>query len=169
LILFGFKGCGKTYYGKRLAERLGKQFVDTDKELIHLFKRDSVREVHQLLGEAKFRLAETVVIRSLGHLTDSIIALGGGGVMSSENQEILKKIGQMVYLEANFDMLKKRIEKLGVPSVATMEQLRTLYHDRLPVYESISARRVNTNLLDEAGVLAELEAILYLEDPTDGL
>jgi len=37
LILFGFKKCGKTYYGKRIAKELGLPFLDTDQRLEEIY------------------------------------------------------------------------------------------------------------------------------------
>lgn len=37
IILFGFKSCGKTYLGKKLAQQLGHSFLDTDLILEELY------------------------------------------------------------------------------------------------------------------------------------
>ena len=43
-----------------------------------------------------------------------------------------------------------------------------MIQERKPIYESISARKINTENLDEAGILAALRSILILEDPPNG-
>lgn len=168
-ILFGFKGAGKTHFGRLLAKETGKNFIDTDEEIIKIFGIGTIREIQQAMGDENFRSLESQVILSLTGVQNTIISLGGGAVLSSENVEILKKIGQMIYLDASFTTLEKRIVPTGTPSFALTTTLRSVYLDRLPIYQAIPARRIDTDLLDEPGVLAELKTILYLEDKTDGL
>lgn len=168
-ILFGFKGAGKTHFGRILAKETGKQFIDTDEEIIKLFGLGTIRNIREALGEEHFRALETQVISSLSSVTNAVISLGGGAVLNPENVEVLKKMGQLIYLEASFTTLEKRIATTGIPSFAMTTSLKAIYQRRLPIYRSIPARRIDTELLDEPGVLAELKTILYLEDPTDGL
>ena len=164
-ILFGFKGSGKTHFGQLLSQKLGKKWIDTDQEIEKRMGTGTIRQIYASLGEEKFRAIEKEVIQSLIGVTDTVISLGGGVVLDLENREILKKIGQLIYLEASFELLQKRID----PGYAPIDQVRKMYHDRYPIYQTIPARRINVELMDEAGVLAELESILYLEEPPDGL
>ena len=56
IILIGFMGCGKTSVGKRLAQTMGCEFLDTD-ELIELKQQRSIREIFETDGEAESVLA----------------------------------------------------------------------------------------------------------------
>jgi shikimate kinase len=176
VILFGFKGCGKTHFGRLLASRINKPFIDTDDLIMDLYAetghRLPVREIYQILGEKKFRLLETDAIHRLADMTESVIALGGGAALNSEHVAFLQKLGQMVYLEASFETIQKRILKQGVPPFVEannpIESLRKIYHERKPVYESIFACRINTDLFDEEGVIAALISIIYREEPPNG-
>lgn len=161
IILFGFKGSGKTHFGKRLALELKRPFIDTDDLIIELSNnRLSIREIHQLLGENRFRSLESEAIHILTPTLNSVIAIGGGALLNPNNVEYLQKIGQMVYLQAGFDSVQKRILEEGIPSFIEdddpISSLRKIYHQRLPIYESIQAHCIDTDQLDEAGVIAAL-------------
>jgi len=178
VILFGFKGSGKTYFGKLLALEIRRPFIDTDELMIELYVKDSnqrlsIREIHKILGESRFRELENAAIHTLESITNAVIALGGGAVLNSDHVEYLQKIGQMVYLQASFDTIQKRILNRGVPSYVDAENpldsLQKIYHDRKPIYQAIAARRIDTDLLDQAGVIAALRSIVFFEEPPYGL
>jgi shikimate kinase len=171
IILFGFKGSGKTHFGKLLAQKLHRPFIDTDSILEELYAKESkerlrIWEIYQAVGETGFRTLETEAIATLYEIKGAVISLGGGAVLDKENVEMLLKIGQLVYLEASFDTIQKRIQK--TPPFTGDIPLQTLYRERKPVYESVPSRKIDTDALDEAGVLAALQAIACLEEPPNG-
>lgn len=173
LILFGFKGCGKTTLGKKLAERMHRPFIDTDDLVSELYaqtsgNRLSAREISELLGESGFRTLEKEAIASLSLVTDSIISLGGGAILDPENVERLQKLGEMVYLEASPDTLKKRMMLDGIPAFLKETTFEQMYQHRKPIYESIRARRIDVDALDQPGAIAALCSIVILEEPPNG-
>ena len=89
IILTGFMGSGKTEVGKRLAQRLGYAFLDTDK-LIEEKTGKSISEIFREEGESSFRELETEVIKNLSGITGYIISTGGGIVIREENILSLK-------------------------------------------------------------------------------
>ncbi len=144
LILFGFKSCGKTHFGKLLADRLGLPFIDTDDLLIALYQeKNSIREIHKSLGEQGFRELENKVIQTLSPKSSSIIALGGGSILNADNVSHLKKIGQFVYLKTPFSTLQTKILQNKIPSFVDqnhpIDSLHAIYEKRKPLYESIDA------------------------------
>jgi shikimate kinase len=143
IILFGFKGSGKTHLGKLLAKRLNRTFIDTDDLLIDRFlKNCSIRELYQTVGEEKFRSYETSVIKSLSRIRNSVISLGGGAVLSSENVDLLLKMGKLIYLKASFETIQKRMQEMPAFVKGPLE---TIYRTRIPIYESIPAHKVNVD------------------------
>jgi shikimate kinase len=161
LILFGFKSCGKTYFGKLLAERLGLPFIDTDALLIDLYQeKNSVYEIHKSLGEQGFRELENKVIQSLRPKSSSIIALGGGSLLNADNVSHLQKIGQFVYLKAPFSTIQTRILQNKIPSFVDpshpIDSLHAIYEKRRPLYESIDAISID---IHEKNVLEKLHFI----------
>ena len=101
-----------------------------------------------------------------------MIAVGGGTVLDPENVEILQKVGALVYLQTSPEKLKQRIFKDELPAFLDPKDPEgsfwQMIQDRAPIYRSIPARCVDTDALDEAGVVAALNSILLLEEPPNG-
>jgi shikimate kinase len=108
IILTGFMGSGKTEVGKRLAQRLGYVFLDTDK-LIEEKTGKSISEIFREEGESSFRELETEVIKNLSGITGYIISTGGGIVIREENILSLKNIGLVIWLQASPETIINRI------------------------------------------------------------
>lgn len=177
LILFGYKCSGKTHFGKLLAIQMRRPFIESDDLVVELYhkergKRRSVREIHAELGEKNFRALEKKSLAFLKKIGNTVIALGGGSVLDPENVEMLLKIGALVYLKASPEKIKKRMFQNELPSFIDKKDpegsFLQMIHERDPIYRSIPARVVDTDALDEAGVLAALTSILLLEDPPNG-
>ena len=169
LILFGFKGCGKTTLGRRLALRMNRPFIDTDDLISEQTKlKLSPKEIGEQMGEAAFRKLEKEVIFSLSSIENSIIALGGGAVLDPENVEHLQKIGELIYLKVGEDTLKKRMMLENIPSFLKNTNLEVLFQERKPIYESIPARWIDIDGLEIPAALAALCSILILEEPSNG-
>ena len=56
IILIGLRGSGKTSVGRMLAERLGREFLDTDEEIVRQ-EGQTIAEIFAR-GEAAFRIFE---------------------------------------------------------------------------------------------------------------
>jgi shikimate kinase len=171
LILFGFKASGKTHFGKQLAAKMHRPFIDTDDLILELYakesgKRSHAKEIYAELGKEGFRTLETKAIHLLKYVKDSIIALGGGAVLNPENVELLLTIGTLVFLKASPEKLKERIFKEEIPSFLDPKDPEGSFYrmvqEREPIYRSIPAMSVDTDTLDEAGILAALYSILIL-------
>jgi shikimate kinase len=147
IILFGFKGCGKTYFGKQLAEKLQMPFIDTD-DLIENAASLSCREIYQRKGANFFRKLEKKIVFSLKETTHSIISIGGGTVLNKKNVAFLQKIGTLIYLKIDKETLKRRIFEKELPAYLegkNPDQLfEKLHSTRKRVYESIPAYVVDT-------------------------
>lgn len=141
IILFGFKGSGKTTLGKTLAEKLRRPFIDLD-ELIEKRCHLPVRELYKQVGESEFRLIENKTLQEIANTTQSVIALGGGTVLDSKNVKLLQAMGELIYLKVSFDTIQKRIE--GNPAFV-LKNLKQTYDERLPIYESIPAAWIDND------------------------
>lgn len=170
LILFGFKGSGKTHLGKLLSRELDWPFLDTDDLLCKLYSEPGLtpRDIHQREGEAAFRALERDAIHLLKPDARTVIALGGGTVLDPKNVRALQQIGVLVYLKASFETIKQRMLHQPIPSFVhaedPIEALYDIYCERLPIYESIPAICIDVDGLDEQGCLAALKSILYSQD-----
>lgn len=64
IILVGMPGCGKSTVGREIAHRLGREFVDTDEEVVRT-KGKSIPEIFAQEGEEAFRAYEHEAICSV--------------------------------------------------------------------------------------------------------
>lgn len=108
IILIGFMGSGKTRVGKRLAERLGYHFIDTD-HLIEEKTGKAIRDIFKEEGEEYFRTLETGVVKDLSNIEGCVVSTGGGIVIREENMTGLKKIGLVVWLKVSPETVLKRV------------------------------------------------------------
>lgn len=132
----GFMGAGKTAVGKSLAVVLRRPFVDMD-ALITRKTGVSVESFFKDLGEDRFRIAETEVLQKLGKQEGLVIATGGGTPEKSQNRELMRKSGTIVYLQATLDDCLTRIRKdtrTSRPLFTSLHALQTLYAKRAGAY-----------------------------------
>ncbi len=169
ITLFGYQGCGKTYFGKKLAERLSLNFVDTDRLVESLFETatghaHSIRDIFQMVGEAAFRALEKDAVQSLQNLTHSVIAVGGGIVLIQDNVHALQELGATVFLDVEKEVLKNRMLQNGAPAFIDPTNpevsFNRMYEFRRSIYDNIPAHRVRIDSEkkdeDVLGVLEEI-------------
>lgn len=165
LILIGFKGCGKSYYGKLVADELKIRYIDTDLMIEEAYVKQfncrlSCKEISLREGEAWFRQLETQMIHSLKGVKDAVISLGGGGVLSLENRSFLKTIGSLVYLDTPKEIIKERMFKEGIPSFLDPRNpdasFEKMYQERYPLYTAISSHTINMDSKPQELVIKEL-------------
>jgi len=96
LWLTGFMGAGKTTTGRRLARILRMPFADTDVEIER--EHGPISDIFEMAGEARFRVLEADAIAGLARRPPSVIAVGGGAVLSHENRAVMRSGGAIVHL-----------------------------------------------------------------------
>jgi len=141
LILVGMMGSGKTTMGRVLARHLGKEFVDSDEEII---KRTGVTVPHifDVEGEAGFRQREAAAIRELAGRDNIVLATGGGAVLDENICAILKQSGIVIYLKASaHDLWQRTRHDRNRPLLQTENpyaRLVELFQQRDPLYRQVS-------------------------------
>jgi shikimate kinase len=137
LVLVGMMGAGKTTVGRRLATRLGRQFIDSDEE-IERAAQMSIPEIFEQRGEAEFRAGETRVIARLLKERDVVLATGGGAFVHPETRALVKSEAISVWLKADLDILFERVSRRSNrPLLKTADPratLEKLIADRYPIY-----------------------------------
>lgn len=98
IILIGFMGSGKTTLGKKLANKLVYEFIDTDL-LIEGFYGKTIPEIFDTEGEKKFRELEQLIVSELESRENCIISVGGGLPCHEDNMDKLLALGKVIYLE----------------------------------------------------------------------
>jgi shikimate kinase len=164
IVLFGFKGCGKTYYGKLASIAFQCPFIDTDDLIVSLYGENiPIRTLYQRLGERAFRELETQAIQQMHPLSPAVIAVGGGAILHPANVVHLQTMGHLVYLKVDFLTAMERILKQGIPSFANAKKpiasLQEIYITRVPIYESIPAQWIDVDRLNDREVLNKLKEI----------
>jgi shikimate kinase/3-dehydroquinate synthase len=131
LALIGFMGAGKSTIGREVAERTARPFVDTDAEIERL--HGPIPELFER-GEHEFRrLEEQVVAEALAGLP-SVIALGGGAVLSEKTRERLRAHAYTVLIDVDVDDAWERVKGSNRPLARREEDFRELFAARRPVY-----------------------------------
>jgi shikimate kinase/3-dehydroquinate synthase len=137
IVLVGLMGSGKTSIGRRLAQRLGLEFVDSDAEIERAADM-SIPEIFSRYGEAYFRDGERRVMARLLESGPLVIATGGGAFMNEDTRMRIAQNGLSVWLKADLDVLWRRVRKRThrplLQNAAPEATLRDLMQQRYPVY-----------------------------------
>ena len=132
IILIGMPGCGKSTIGKKLADALGKEFVDADQVLEAHFGRP-ITEIIPQDGETAFRAMETEILEILGKKSGLVIATGGGCVTQPRNYPLLHQNGMIFWLKRDLQKLPTH----GRP-LSQNNKLSELYKVRKPLYQAFA-------------------------------
>ena len=136
-------GSGKSYWGRKLSEKLNLPFFDLDEQVVS-HEGKSISEIFTVHGEEYFRLQEKNTLHLLTESHDSfIMATGGGTPCYFNNIEYMHLSGTTVWINTSQDELFKRLilekEKRPLISELTDEQLLGFiakkYSDRRIYYE----------------------------------
>jgi shikimate kinase/3-dehydroquinate synthase len=182
--LVGFMGAGKSTLGAELAERLGRRFVEVDREI----EEDTGISVPQLFeqrGEAAFRAVETQrTLSALRSGPPSVISLGGGAVTSTGVRAALREHALTLHLEIDVDEAWERVRGGDRPLAQDELRFRALYAKRAPLYaESADVRahdvdgavlaagaiEVETGALESLGGVVQRPVALVTEPHVAGI
>ena len=158
IILIGYRGCGKTTIGRKLAEQLWMDMVDLDQEVCSHFGTDSVSAIWAEHGEAAFRELECIVVVNFLRRDNQVIALGGGTVMQPDGRHAVKKaLGAVrIYLKCTTEELHRRItvdpntEALR-PHLTNygggLKEIKSVLHQRDPIYTTVADHTLDVTSL----------------------
>jgi len=118
LVMTGYMGAGKTAVGRRVASRLGRVFVDADRE-IEAHAGMPIPEIFSRRGEVWFRRTEETVIREiLAREPHGVLALGGGALESDRTRSLVSRTADVVWLKAGIDVAWARVQGSDRPLAA---------------------------------------------------
>ncbi len=108
IILTGFSFTGKSVVGKEVARRLGWNFIDCDEE-ITVLARKPIPDIFAQDGEEQFRKLECQVLEKACKGKGSVIATGGGAIVTQRNRELFARSGVVICLEAKPQTIYERL------------------------------------------------------------
>lgn len=129
IFVTGFMGSGKTTVGRALAKRLGKKFIDLDLA-IEGFMEKKISEVIEEFGVDYFRKIENQQLAMMCKERDAVISLGGGSLISENNQFQIQKSGHLIFLMADEKTLMNRLETSHVRPLLKTKGFYELYEER---------------------------------------
>lgn len=164
IVLIGPMGAGKTTIGKLLAQQLSYQFFDSD-AVIEQATGAKISWIFEKEGEAGFRERETKVLAELTHQTASVLATGGGAVISPINRDYLAR-GIVIYLQASVEVQYERTcRDRNRPLLQTAnpkQRLQTLFDTRHPLYLATADIVVTTGYRSPKKMVEDI--LLALQD-----
>lgn len=158
IVFIGPPGSGKSTVGRALAQKLNRNFVDTD-AVIEETTGKKIADIFLIDGEEEFRRIEREVVLSALQNQDSVISLGGGSVLDEDVQSALSSLPEVIFLDVSISNAAPRVGfnrdrplLLGNPR----QQWIALMEKRRPIYERIATRTISTDNRKAHEVVAEL-------------
>ncbi len=140
IVLIGMPGCGKSTSGTLLAEKLVREFADTDSVVEEC--GEAIPEIFEKYGEDEFRNRETNAIKAIAKEHGRIIATGGGAILREENRIALRENSTVIFLNAPVENLATSGRPL---SAGGTQKLLQMYSERLPFYLETADFTVEVN------------------------
>ena len=144
LVLIGPMAAGKTRTGKRLAKRLGCEFLDTDRMVED--EHGPISELFATVGELEFRRLEREAVKT-ALAQGGVIAFGGGAVLDSDTQADLANCA-VVYLSTSPEAVAARIaadSKRPLLASGGVERWTEIFESRRALYERLGTIHLDTS------------------------
>ena len=155
IALIGPMAAGKSSLGRKLATRLQRTFVDTDREIVRA--HGPIARIFAERGEARFRALEADAVRAAlqpGH----VVSLGGGAVLDAGTRELLGG-ADVVLVTVSEAAVERRLGGASRPLVADgIASWRRIAAEREPIYRSLADVVVDTSTRPMRAIVDELEA-----------
>ena len=154
IVLIGFTGCGKSTFGRILAKKIDKYFLDTD-SMIEAFLNKKIKNIFKEEGEKYFRkIEEKTSLWLKDNVKNTVIATGGGMAIYSK---YINKIGCVIYLKKEFDNLIKDLKKEDLkkrPILNDINKAKIEFDKREAIYKEKANITINApRTFKEANIL----------------
>ena len=141
IFIIGPTASGKTTIGKKLAEGLNMNFIDTDKEIEKATGVD-ITWLFDIEGEEGFREREEDILLKVSKLNSCVISTGAGSILKESNRDLISSSGKVIYLEASIESQLKRTSfdnARPLLSKGNKEKiLKKMDRDRRHLYEELA-------------------------------
>ncbi|MGI9317583.1 MAG: shikimate kinase [bacterium] len=137
IFLIGLMGSGKTTVGRKLSNLLGFDFIDIDQALIER-TGVTISHIFEVEGEDGFRDRESKALKEISEMENVVVSTGGGIVVRSENLEIMRNHGTVVFLDVPIRVLWNRLKDCQHRPLLQVDEPRKrvaqLIDERTPLY-----------------------------------
>lgn len=135
IIFIGMPAVGKSTVGVIVAKQMGYRFLDTDL----LIQEEEGKLLREIIGEKGIEGFLEVEDRVNANVKarKTIISPGGSVVYCENAMKHYKEIGKVVYLQASFETINKRLSDAKNRGVVLREgqTLKELYDERVRLFE----------------------------------
>ena len=152
IVLVGMPGSGKSTIGKALAEKLDREFIDTDDMIVSAY--GDISEIFKSFGEERFRETETEMVKNASKKTGIVIATGGGAVLKKENIDALRQNGVIFFLNRPIEDIVPTKDR---PLSNNFEALKKRFEERYETYLSCSDKEIFVDGVADNAVLKIME------------
>lgn len=153
IVLIGMPGSGKSSIGTFLAEKTGREFLDTDEETEKIAGL-SPAEIIKTQGEKSFRKIENDAVKSICKLSGKIIATGGGVVTNDDNFDAIRQNSTVFFINRDISALPTDNRPLSQKI-----SLDDMFKIRLPLYRKFCDFEIDGNSTIEEVAQRILERI----------
>jgi shikimate kinase / 3-dehydroquinate synthase len=166
-------GAGKSTLGPEIARRLGRPFVELDRDLERALEL-SIAQLFSQEGEVEFRVREARrAMEVLRSAEPAVIELGGGAVETVSIRKELAKRAFTVQLDVEPDTAWERVRGGDRPLAKNEDEFRALFERRRALYAETCdavAHDADGVVLAAAGVRVSVGALELLRAlvPGDG-
>lgn len=168
-ILIGYRGCGKTTVGRKLADRLWQKFIDLDERIVQAAGK-SISQIFAEDGEERFRELETQVLGEALKLDEHVLGLGGGAVIREQNRKMIQESGaKVIYLRCDAQELLRRIQADQCtaqmrPSLTALgggiEEIRQVLTEREPIYRELKHMELDVTRMSPNDAVVHIARLL---------
>ena len=167
IFLIGYRGSGKTTVARLVAERLGYDWVDADDQIEQRAGK-TIAQIFADKGQRAFRELEAVVAAELCLRQQTVVALGGGAVLSEATRTAIGAAGPVVWLTGSPHTLAQRLagdestpsRRPTLTSTGGTAEIEALLAERTPLYHACATFAVDTEGKSPAQVVDEIVAKL---------
>jgi len=170
IFLIGYRGSGKTTVARLLAERLGYDWIDADDQIEQRAGK-TIAQIFADEGQRAFRELEAAVAADLCARLQTIVALGGGAVLSEATRAAIGAAGPVVWLTGSPHTLHQRLagdastpsRRPDLTSLGGAAEIESVLQERTPLYRACATLAVDTEgkgpeqVVDE--IVAKLRAV----------
>lgn len=157
VFLIGMPASGKTTVGRALSEKLNLPFYDLD-TVLQEKKGKTIQNIIIYDGEPAFRQYELEALQELVQKSPSIIATGGGTILSEESNKLMRETGLVVFLHRTVPEILEDLDLEIRPLIKeSIEYIFRLYEERYPLYERVCHMKIlnSHHISDTVEAIAE--------------